>query len=180
MQEELLTKAKNGDVKAYEELINNIKNVLYRLARARLDNEDDIYDAINETIFYAYKHLKKLKHNEYFQTWIIKILINECNKIYNKNSKQLKLIEKIQTISYYENYDNSLREVEDKMDFKKLLETLNYDERMVFILYFYAEYDTTEISKILNENISNVKSRLKRGKEKIYKMISKGGVEYDK
>lgn len=30
----------------------------------------------------AYKSLKKLKHNEYFKTWIIKILINECNKIY--------------------------------------------------------------------------------------------------
>ena len=38
MQEKLVKKAQKGDTKAYEELIDTVKGVLYRLARARLDN----------------------------------------------------------------------------------------------------------------------------------------------
>ena len=122
--------------------------------------------------------MKKLKNPEYFQTWIIRILINECNKIYEKNEKKLKLVEKIEN-SYGDGFDYNLSNVESKIDFELLLNNLNYDERMVFILYFYTGYDTTEIAQILNENVNNIKSRLRRGKEKIYK-ICKGGVEYDK
>ena len=178
--EELITKAKNGDNNAYKELIDNIKDVLYRIARSRLNNEDDIYDAINETIFRAYNNLKKLKDDKYFKSWIIRILINECNRIYKKNQSHLRLIKKLEVNPLYsEISENSLGNVEHKIDFETLIKVLNPDERMVFVLYFYAKYDTTEISKILKESPNTIKSRLRRGKEKISKFL-KGGVEYEK
>lgn len=177
--EELIFKAKNGDNDAYKELIDTIKDVLYRIARSRLDSEEDIYDAMNETIFKAYMNLKKLKKNEYFQTWIIRILINECNRIYNKNKKSLKLIKKLEEIEQREIHENSLNNVENKMSFESLIEILNKEEKIVFVLYFYSKYDTSEIAKILKENPNTIKSRLKRGKEKVSKFL-KGGVEYEK
>ncbi len=179
--EELITKAKNGDDIAYKELIDCIKSILYRVARTRLDNEDDIYEAINETVYRAYKGLKKLKQIEFFQTWVIKILINECNRIYKRNQKQLKLIKKMEKISYIqgEKDTNPLDNIENKMDFEKLITNLNDEEKIVFVLYFYAGYDTTEISKILKESPNTIKSRLRRGKEKIYNLLE-GGVEYEK
>ena len=36
----------------------------------------------------TYRNIKKLKYNQYFKTWIIKILINKCNKQYRKNKKE--------------------------------------------------------------------------------------------
>ena len=178
--DELITKAKNGDNDAYKELIDSIKDVLYRIARSRLDNEEDIYDVINETVYRAYKNLRKLNNNEYFKTWIIKILINECNRIYKRNQKHFKLIKKLEVSpNYNEIIENSLNDIENKIDFETLIKILNPDERKVFVLYFYAKYDTTEISKILKENPNTVKSRLRRGKEKIAKIL-KGGVENEK
>ena len=174
---ELITKAKNGDNNAYKELIDSIKDILYRVARSRLDNEEDIYDAISETVFRAYKNLKNLKNDEYFKTWIIRILINECNRIYNRNQSHIRLIKKLEVnSSYNEVTENSLNNVENKIDFETLIKILNPDERTVFVLYFYAKYDTTEISKILKESPNTIKSRLRRGKEKILKTL-KGGVE---
>lgn len=178
--DELLEKAKDGDEDAFKEIFDTIKPQLYRISRARLDNEEDIYDAVNETVFEVYQNLRKLKHNEYFNTWIIRILINKCNKIYKLNNKHLKLIKKLTTkadnITYY---DDSLNKLEDKLNFENLIKDLNYDERIVFILYFDLGYDTTQISKILKTNVNTIKSRLHRGKEKVLPLC-KGGVEYDK
>ena len=95
VEEELIIKAKSGEVRAFTDLIHSIENDLYRIAKTRLDNDDDICDAIQETMINAYKHLKKLKDNSHFKSWIIKILINECNKIYKTKKRKEKLFKKI-------------------------------------------------------------------------------------
>ena len=88
--DELILKAKNGDKTSFTELMLQIKEELYKVAKIRLRNDDDVFDAIQETMLVSYKSLKKLKNNQYFKTWVIKILINECNKIYNyKNKKKI-------------------------------------------------------------------------------------------
>lgn len=178
--EELVEKAKHKDEEAYEKLITEIEPVLYKVARARLDNEDDIHDAISETIFSAYKKLHKLKENKYFQTWIIRILINKCKYIYKTNNRHIKLIEKSTSFGDINYYDNSIDKVESKINFEMLIDCLNYDEKIVFVLYFYLKYDTTEIAEILNVNVNTIKSRFQRGKKKIAEEFRKGGVEYDK
>ena len=179
--EELIEKAKNKDEEAYEKIINEIKPILYRVAKAKLDNEEDIHDAISETIFDAYEKLYELKENKYFQTWIIRILINRCNYIYKINTRHLRLIEKTTSADSIDNYyDNSIDKLEGKINFEMMIDKLNPDEKIVFVLYFYLNYDTTEISKILNINVNTIKSRLLRGKEKIARLFRKGGVEYDK
>ena len=63
----------------------------------RLYCEDDINDAVQETIIKAYRYIKKIKQPQYFKTWIIKVLINNCNKIYKKSNKNLEYNEKIAT-----------------------------------------------------------------------------------
>ena len=83
--EELVKKAKNKNEKAFDELISLIEKEMYLIAKTRLYNDDDIADAIQETIYLCYKNIHKLKDNKLFKTWIIKILINECNKIHRKN-----------------------------------------------------------------------------------------------
>jgi len=92
--EELVIKAKNGDSNAFTELIYIIRLDLYKIARTRLSCQDDIDDAVQEAFVEAFYSLHKLKEVKYFKTWIIKILINKCNKIYLKNKKHNNSIEK--------------------------------------------------------------------------------------
>lgn len=178
--EELVEKAKNKDDEAYGMIINQIKPLLYKVARTRLEDEEDVRDAISETIFIAYKKLNKLKDNKNFQAWIIRILINKCNYIYKVNNRHIRLIEKTNSVTTIDDfYDKSLDKLENKINFEELIEDLTYEERIVFVLYFYFNYNTTEISKILNLNINTVKSRLFRGKGKIAKKFRKGGVGHE-
>ena len=82
--EKLIKRAKEGDKEAFTQAILLIKNDLYKIAKVRTSNEDDIQDIIQETMMDAYKYIKKLKETSKFKSWIIKILINNCSKYYKK------------------------------------------------------------------------------------------------
>ena len=58
--EELVKRAQNGDKETFTELILEIRNDLYKIAKCRLYSEDDIEDAIRETMIKSYKSIKKL------------------------------------------------------------------------------------------------------------------------
>ena len=47
--DDLVRKAKQGDKQAFTELILAIKTDLYKIAKARLRNDEDVYDVIQET-----------------------------------------------------------------------------------------------------------------------------------
>ena len=90
--EELIKKAKDGDKEAFTTLMLSLEKELYKIAKARLKNDDDIYDAIQETIIEAFKSIKKLKKIEAFKTWIIRILINKTNDIFRRRNKKRSVI----------------------------------------------------------------------------------------
>ena len=59
--EELVEKAKNDDKRAFSELIMATEKELYLIAKSKLKSDDDIGDAIQETIYKSYKNIKKLR-----------------------------------------------------------------------------------------------------------------------
>ena len=57
-----------------------IKKQLYRTAFLYLGSECMALDAVDEAIYRGFMSLKKLRQPEYFETWLTRILINECKK----------------------------------------------------------------------------------------------------
>ena len=162
--EELVLKAQKGDEQAFTDLILKFRHDLYKIAKMRLINDDDIDDAIQETMIVAFMQIKKLKDVEAFKPWIIKILINKCNKIYRKR--------KINQISYESNIENYINHESNNIDessinFNYLIKNLSYEERMVLTLYYLEGYHIKEISKTLKMNENTVKTKLSRSKKKI-------------
>ena len=168
--EYLINESKNGNKEAFTELILKIKEDLYRIAKMRLSDDYDIDDAVQETMIAAFNSIKKLKDNKYFKTWIIKILINKCNKIYSKNKKQ----NKINTTYDLPNSvaTETISIIENKFDFYSLIKILNYEERIAMVLYYVYDYKIKDISEILKTNENTIKARLARGRDKIK---NKGG-----
>jgi len=157
--EELVEKAKKED-EAFDELILSIEKELFFIAKTRLKNEDDIADAIQETILACYKNLKKLRNNAFFKTWAIKILINKCNDIYKKRKNN---------ISFEENEVENYIKVEDEINigFEMLIKDLDAEEQLILTLYYYSKYTTKEISKMLKKNENTIKSKIIRARNKL-------------
>lgn len=170
--EELIKQAQKGDKEAFTQLIYEIRQDLYKIARCRLSCEDDIEDAVQETMIETFKNIKKLKKQEAYKKWIIKILVNKCNYIYKKNKNRNISFENLELekrYSFNENY-NELEEI----DFYLILKGLNYNERIALTLFYLEDYSIKEISKLLKTNENTIKTRLKRGKEKIKIKFLKG------
>lgn len=166
---ELIKKIQQGDEQAFKQLTQSIEHDLYRIAKTRLKDDDDIKDAIQNTMMYVYRHAKKVKNQEYFKTWMIRILINECNKIYNLNKKNKTLFDKLIINTDFNTYDTSIQNTNDKINFETLINSLSNEERLVLTLHFNSRYSCSQIAKILNINVNTVKSRLTRSVNKLRK-----------
>lgn len=151
-------------------LIYEIRHELYKIARCRLSCEDDIEDAVQETMIETFRSIKKLKKLESYKKWIIKILINKCNHIYKKNKDRNISFENVEGKTIYQNKYEQLEE----LDFYSILKGLKYEERMILTLFYLEDYTIKEISKVMKLNENTVKTKLKRGKDKIRINYGKG------
>ena len=67
----LIKKARQGDTDAFVELMERQKQSMYKVARSYLHREEDIADAMQETVLDCYEKLGQLKSDRYFSTWLI-------------------------------------------------------------------------------------------------------------
>ncbi len=168
--EELIEKAKKGEKDAFTELILKNEMKLYKIAKARLKNEFDVQDAVQETMLLLFKKLPSLKDNTKFELWLYKILINQCNKKYRKNKISFVSLETIENQKAY----NEQTKWEDKLDYEKILEMFSGQDKIILLLYYSNGYTTKQISEILGKNENTIKTKLRRMKEKIKTNWKKG------
>lgn len=169
--EELIEKAKKGQIDAYTKLIKSIDKDLYRIAYTKLKNNDDINDAIQNTMLIMFKNIKKLRENTYFKSWIIKILINECNKIIKDNIKRNKIVEK--SVDKLNTNIAKNEGFEEFLNFNSIIANLTSDEQLIFTLYYKDKFSCKEISKITKLKEGTIKSKLARGRDKIERNLKK-------
>ena len=125
----------------------------------------------------GYKSIQNLEEPKYFKTWIIKILINECNKIYKQNKRKKGVFDELTNDDdYIVTEDINLLNIENKLDLENIFEFLNYDEKIAIVLFYDCNYTLKEVAKLLNTSTNTIKSRINRAKKKI-KIYYKGGVE---
>lgn len=177
--DELVIKSKNGDKDAFIQLVLDIKSDLYKIAKTRLSNEEDIKDALQETMITAYKYIKNIKDTSKFKHWIIKILINNCNKIYKKKEHFKYIYEDINFTESEECkklslLNNNTDILINSINFYEMINCLDNDEKTIMVLYYGEQYPTKEISKLLHIKENTIKSKIYRAKEKIKKNY-KGG-----
>lgn len=145
------------------EEILKYKQLLYRIALTRLKNEEDINEAIQETIISGYHNFQQLKDKSKLKSWIIKILINKCNYLYHKSKYKIVPFEEVQI------YISNEQENNLKIDMERAINTLKYKERLIIVLRYYEMYSIKEIADLLKLNENTVKTKIRRSLEKIGK-----------
>lgn len=162
----IIKKAQNGDKEAFINLINECMPQMYKVAKAKLISDNDVGDAIQDTILAAYKNLTKLKDPRYFKTWITKILINKCNDILSRNKKII-YIDDYNNVSNESDINSYSNEIEENLDFIETLKILNEEYRAVVVLYYANGLTTKQIGEVLSEKEGTIKSRLSRAKKQL-------------
>ncbi len=150
----LVKRAQKGDAEAFVELIESCKSSMYRVAKGFFRSEDDIADAISDAVLSAWEHIAELRRAEFFRTWLIRILINSCNRMLREHRK-CDVVEILPEARYLE------REFSD-VEFREMLSSFPEDCQMILLLYYGEQFTTREIAGILGIRENTVKSKLHR------------------
>ncbi|KAA8680195.1 RNA polymerase subunit sigma-70 [Clostridium sp. HV4-5-A1G] len=118
--EELVVKAKNRDENAFCELIKMNKETLYKTAYFYTKNKHDSLEILDDTVYKAYISIKKLKQGKYFNTWIMRILINSAINYINKRKRFIFFDKNIDGTKKHESFNNR----EEILDLYNAIDTL--------------------------------------------------------
>lgn len=138
----------------FSDLILECEQTMYRVSMSMLRNESDCEDAVQTTILAAYERLYTLRREEYFKTWLIRILINVCNKQLKFRSRHTEL-----------NDEHEAKSTDTSSDVRYAIEKLPEKIRQAVVLYYIEGFSVGEVKQIMKIPEGTVKSRLAKGRE---------------
>jgi len=162
----LVTQAKEGDSKAFEELYAQYYNKIFALARVTVKNEADAEDILQQAFINAWKSISDLNNPAGFNTWLQKITLNlSYNLLRKKNLSILMDIESDSDDFIEEPSDEILPAVYAERDdlrirLGKIIDGLSEVQKQTIILYYFNEQKVEEISYIMDCSTGTVKKRL--------------------
>ena len=126
---------------------------LFRIAYLTLGGYEGTEDAVQETLLKAWKRLPSLREPAYFDTWLIRILINECKDQRRKVNMQ-RTMQLSDAVSVSEPPDTVLRDALSEVDLKY---------RIPIVLHHLEGYKVNEVAQMMRLTNGMVRWRLERG-----------------
>jgi len=163
----LVTAAKSGNNKAFEELYNHFYNKIFALARMTVKNEADAEDILQQAFLSAWRNLHTLNDPAAFNTWIQKITLNQCYALLRKKNIAILLDAEgeIENFGEEEPDGDLLPAVYAERDdlrarLGKIIDDLSEVQKQTVILYYFNELKVEEISYVMECTVGTVKTRL--------------------
>ena len=75
---DLVHATQDGDVSAFEQLVERYDRKLLRVAEHVTHNREDSQDAVQEAFLKAFQHLADFREDSQFSTWLIRITVNQA------------------------------------------------------------------------------------------------------
>ncbi|MFC5587452.1 RNA polymerase sigma factor [Sporosarcina soli] len=160
-----LKRIKKQDMQAVLDWFDARQSKYYKIGWAYLKNRHDVEDVFHNTILKVHDKIGQLKEDNYFETWVTSIFLNECRSVYRKRNKQV-LESSPETVAS--------SPLESKLEVLEDLDQLEDIHKEVIILKYLQGFSQKEIARILNVPIGTVKSRMYRGLITLRKIIESG------
>ena len=123
----------------YARRAHALRQKLYKTALLYLSDEASALEAVDEAVYKGLRSHKKLRQKEYFDTWLTRILINEC-----RNEQRRR-----QRVQPVETLPETAAEAFDALPLKEAVARLPGELRDVVILRFFAGYTLQETADAL-------------------------------
>jgi RNA polymerase sigma-70 factor, ECF subfamily len=181
---ELVHASKNGDVAAFERLVNRYDRKLLRIAQNVTHNREDSQDAVQEAFLKAFQNLSQFREESQFSTWLIRITVNQ-------SLMKLRKQRRVREVSFEEpvQADREMipREIRDwapnpeqlywaselRDILIKALKDLRPILRAVFVLRDIEGLSTDQTAEILNLSQPAVKARLWRARLRLRERLNR-------
>ncbi len=150
------------DERFFTSEVKGMERTLYRVAYSYLRSDEDAADVVQDALLKGWEKRGTLREEQYFRTWLTRILINACKARLRNRHIELPLTEAAassQDISHYEFY---LRDAMADMDIKY---------RIPLTLFYLDGFSMKEIAQMLGLPEGTVKSRISRAKDQLRSLL---------
>ena len=177
-ERELIRKAKQGDMLAFEELILKHEKIVYNVALRMMNHSEDAKDISQEVFLKAYRSLGNFDERSAFSTWLYRITHNTCiDEMRKRKGKQSYSLEEElenkegfmqrQIADEGDTPEESLLRQEQKSEILQALDTLSEEHKAAIILRDVKGLSYEEIAEILELSLGTVKSRISRARNQL-------------
>lgn len=180
---ELVTRARQGNLEAYDELVRRYQERIYATVYHMTANHEDANDLAQEAFIKAFHALKSFKGGSSFYTWVYRIAVNKTINFLKqrKNRSQMSLDDLDFNAEHDPDLvalisdktprrDINLAELQEKLN--AAMQKLSEPHRLVVTLHDVQGLSHEEIAKIVGCNIGTVRSRLFYARQQLQAHLS--------
>ncbi len=176
----LVKKAKDGDQKAYAELMDRYKDSIYFMLLKMVNNKSDADDLTIEAFGKAFKNIKQYAPNYAFSTWLFKIATNNCIDFIRRKREGTISIDKqeaneeqpsIHLPSDTPDPEETLIKGQKVNMMHEVISELKPNYQTLIRLRYLKEYSYEEISNELNLPLGTIKAQLFRARELLFNIL---------
>jgi RNA polymerase sigma-70 factor (ECF subfamily) len=177
-EESLLARAREGDVRAYEELVERHQAVAFRVAWLVTRSTPDAEEAAQDGFVKAYRHLGRFRQGEPFRPWLLAIVGNEARNRRVAAGRRERLAlrageERPATVA--QPAEAEALAAGEREELLAAVARLPERDRLVIGARFFLELNEAETAAALGVRKGTVKSRLSRALERLRKEIETDG-----
>ena len=175
--------AREGDQRAFEQLIHRYEKRVFALTRRMCKNPADAEEAAQEAFLAAWQGLRFFRGDSSFSTWLYRLASNACVDLLRKEGRHsaaagpsLNDEEAVVEIPDNSPTPHVLAErAEQRKQIEEGLAALPEEYREILILREIHQQSYDEISEILSLDLGTVKSRINRGRKRLRKFLLESG-----
>lgn len=184
IDDELILKLKEGDVKSFEGLYEKYKSKVYNTAISYVQNPQDAEEITQDVFVEVFRSIEKFKSGSSLSTWIYRITVNRSLDYirYTKRKKRFGIIASLFSSYERENppepsdFIHPGIEAENKETSVILFKSINKlpeNQKTAFILSKIENLSYSEIAQVMKISVSSVESLLFRAKQNLRNYLSK-------
>ncbi|MDR1065934.1 MAG: sigma-70 family RNA polymerase sigma factor [Clostridiales bacterium] len=167
----VITKAANGDLAAFEELMRNYERLVYSIAYGMFHNDEDAKDLHQEAWIKIYVNMGKCKDARRFKSWVCKVATNVCiDEMRRRKGKRTESLENANVYAERQSPENAAIINEEIDGLKRALCSLSPEERALVTLRGVQGFSYAEIARVMGMAVGTVKSGLSRARGKIIRL----------
>ena len=138
-----------------------IKKKLFHTACLYVGDEDLALEIVGEAVYKGFASLRKLRQPEYFETWLTRILINECKKELRRR-KRIQPLGIVPEVAANAEDTKEMEELLDSLPLKEALLHLPQELKEVIIIRYFTGFTLSETARSLEIPQGTVVTRQRR------------------
>jgi len=168
--EELIAQIQEGDVLAFEEIVQRYQGKMLRFIARIVRDAGDAQDVVQDAFVKLYKTIDRVDTRKKFSTYFFQIAKNTAFSLIRSRKKEVSL-QAAQDVWDDTVLIDELEKKEKAQHLTKILDSLEPKYRRVITLYYFHQLSYEEVSKKLHIPVNTVRTHLKRAKEKLKTLV---------